>query len=71
MIDATVESIARLKNAYRGQRAAVIMGGTSLVAGQFDFARLGEKGFVTFLESKALTPGFLASGLVPDYYLML
>lgn len=71
MTGATVQSISRLKNAYRGQQAAVIMGGTSLVAGQFDFARLGGKGFVTFLETKALTPGFLASGLVPDYYLML
>lgn len=64
-------SVARLKDAHRGERAAVIMGGTSLVAQQFDFARLGSQGFVTFLESKALTPGFLASGLVPDYYLML
>jgi hypothetical protein len=71
MTGPTLHSVARLKNAYRGERAAVIMGGTSLVAGQFDLARLGARGFVTFLESKALTPGFLASGLVPDYYLML
>ncbi len=64
-------SVARLKGAHRGERAAVIMGGTSLVAQPFDFARLRSQGFVTFLESKALTPGFLASGLVPDYFLML
>lgn len=64
-------SVDRLKNAYRGERAAIIMGGTSLIAQQFDFARLGSAGFVTFLESKALTPRFVATGLVPDYYLML
>ena len=46
-----------LKDAYRGQRAAVIMGGTSLVDARFEYGRLREKGFVTFLESKALTPG--------------
>lgn len=64
-------SVHRLKNAYRGERAAVIMGGTSLVEQQFDFSRLRSKGVVTFLESKALTPQFLASGLTPDYFLML
>jgi hypothetical protein len=64
-------SMQRLKNAYRGERAAVIMGGTSLIDQEFDLARLRSKGFVTFLESKALTPRFLASGLTPDYYLML
>jgi hypothetical protein len=62
--------VRRLKNHYRGERAAVILGGPSLV-GQFDFARLRQKNFVLFLESKALTPAFLESGLVPDYFLML
>lgn len=64
-------SVDRLKNAYRGERAAVIMGGTSLIEQQFDFSRLRSKSVVTFLESKALTPRFLASGLSPDYFLML
>jgi hypothetical protein len=63
--------VHRLKNAYRGERAAVIFGGPSMVEQQFDFARLRSKGIVTFLESKSLTPRFLASGLVPDYFLML
>jgi hypothetical protein len=61
----------RLKGAYRGERAAVIFGGPSLLAHGFDFARLRERGFVTFLETKALTPRFVAAGLVPDYFLML
>jgi len=64
-------SMQRLKNAHRGEQAAVIMGGTSLIAQAFDFGRLRSKGVVTFLESKALTPRLLASGLAPDYYLML
>ena len=66
-----IAPVRRLKDAYRGERAAVIMGGTSLIAQQFDLGRLRDKGLVTFLESKALTPQFLASGLEPDYYLML
>jgi hypothetical protein len=63
--------VQRLKNAYRGERAAVILGGPSLIEQQFDLARLRSKGFVLFLESKALTPRFLQSGLEPDYFLML
>lgn len=61
----------RLKGAHRGERAAVIFGGPSLLARQFDFGRLRDRGFVTFLETKALTPWFLQHGVVPDYYLML
>ncbi len=61
----------RLKQAHRGQTAVVIFGGPSLLAQGFDFTSLKDRGFVTFLETKALTPGFLATGLVPDYYLML
>lgn len=61
----------RLKNIHRGDRATVILGGPSLVDQQFDLARLRSKNHVLFLESKALTPGFLASGLTPDYFLML
>jgi hypothetical protein len=63
--------VRRLKNAYRGERAAVILGGPSLVDQQFDFGRLRSKNLVLFLESKALTPAFLDTGLVPDYFLML
>lgn len=61
----------RLKGAHRGERAAVIFGGPSLLAHGFDFGRLRGRGVVTFLETKALTPGFLQHGLEPDYYLML
>lgn len=61
----------RLKDAHRGQRALVVFGGPSLIAQGFDFGRLNNLGFVTFLESKALTPHLLRSGFVPDYYLML
>jgi len=61
----------RLKNVYRGERAAVIMGGPSMIAQQFEFDRLRSKNFVVFLESKALTPHFMQSGLQPDYFLML
>ena len=65
------QSVRVLKDAYRGQRAAVIMGGTSLVDARFEYGRLRERGFVTFLESKALTPGLLAQGFEPDFFLML
>lgn len=61
----------RLKGAHRGGRAAVIFGGPSLLARGFDFARLRDRGFVTFLETKALTPWLLAQGFAPDYFLML
>lgn len=63
--------MTRFANVHRGQRAAVILGGPSLVAHRFDFSRLRGRGFVTFVEGKALTPGLLDSGFVPDYYLML
>jgi hypothetical protein len=59
----------RLRGAHRGERALVIFGGPSLLARGFDFSRIRELGCVTFLESKALTPGFLATGIVPDYFL--
>lgn len=61
----------RLKNAHRGDRAVVVAGGPSLIDQNFDFERLRARGFVTFVEGKALTPRLLASGLSPDYYLML
>jgi hypothetical protein len=61
----------RLKNAYRGERAAVILGGPSLIEQRFEIERLKSKNYVIFLESKALTPRFLQTGVVPDYFLML
>jgi hypothetical protein len=60
----------RLKDAYRGERAAVVLGGPSLVASKFDFGFLRKAGFVTFLESKALTPYLLATGFEADFYMM-
>src|SRR5205823_6633697 len=64
-------SMIRLKNAHRGERALVVLGGPSLIATGFDFGWLRRCGFVTFLESKALTPHFLNAAAPPDYYLML
>jgi hypothetical protein len=63
--------VHRLKDAYRGERAAVILGGPSMIDQAFAFDRLRTKNLVVFLESKALTPHFLASGLRPDFLLML
>lgn len=60
----------RLKKAFAGERAAVVFGGPSLVERGFDFTMLADKGYVTFLEAKALTPHFLASGAEPDFYLL-
>jgi hypothetical protein len=64
-------SVSRLKGAFQGQQAAVILGGTSLVDGQFDLRRLHAANVVTFLESRALTPQVVASHFVPDFFLML
>lgn len=61
----------RLRQAYKGERAAVILGGPSLVEEHFDLASIQNRGFVTFVDTKALTPYLLRSGLQPDYYLML
>jgi hypothetical protein len=67
----TASSMRRLKAAYPGERAVVILGGPSLIAGRFDFGRLRSKNAVVFVEAKALTPRLIESGLVPDYFLML
>lgn len=61
----------RLRNAHRGERALVVFGGPSLLATGFDFGWLRRSGFVTFLETKALTPRFVEAAGSPDYYLML
>ena len=60
----------RLKNAHKGEHAAIIFGGPSLVAQEFDFSALKRQGCVVFLEAKALTPWFLERGVEPDYYFM-
>lgn len=60
----------RLKQAFTGERAAVIFGGPSLVEQNFDLAALSRNGYVVFLEAKALTPRFLESGCEPHFYLM-
>jgi hypothetical protein len=60
----------RLREAHRGARAAVVLGGPSLIHGEFDFRALQDRGLVTFLDTKALTPHVLNSGFVPDYFLM-
>jgi hypothetical protein len=67
---APVQSMRALKNAHRGERAIAVLGGPSLIAGQFDFGRLRDKGAAVFVEAKALTPQLIASGLVPDYFVM-
>lgn len=61
----------RLKNAHRGERAAVILGGPSLIEQRFDFEHLRRRDYVVFVESKSLTPFLLTAGPVPDYFLML
>ena len=61
----------RLKGAHRGQRAAVIFGGPSLIESRFDLASLRRRGFVTLIDTKVLTPYVLDSGLEPDYWLLL
>ena len=60
----------RLKNKHYAQKALVIFGGASVVVNGFPFDAINKRGTIIFLESKALTPHFLASGLIPDYYLM-
>jgi hypothetical protein len=63
--------MTRLKDAHRGQRAVVVFGGPSLIDSGFDFKALRAREFVLFLDTKALTPHFLAAGARPDYFLML
>lgn len=60
----------RLKDAYGGRRGVVIFGGPSLVADEFDFGWLRGRDFVTFLDTKALTPYFVKFGVEPDYLFM-
>jgi hypothetical protein len=63
--------VIRLQAAHRGERALVVFGGPSLIDQGVDFSRLKRKGFVVFLDTKALTPRYLESGVEPDYFLML
>ncbi len=63
--------MVRLRGRHRGQRALVVFGGPSLLAHGFDFGWLRRSGFVTLVETKALTPGFIAAAGAPDYHLLL
>ena len=60
----------QLKNAYRGERAAVICGGPSLIEQRVNLRRLKSDGYVVFVEAKALTPYLLEQGGEPDYFVM-
>lgn len=60
----------RLKNKYQNKRALVIFGGPSLIEQQFDFKKIKSKDYITFLDTKALTPYLLNAGFKPDFYLM-
>lgn len=71
MNDGPALSVRALKGAYRGERAAVVLGGPSLIEQRFDFDRLGKTGMVTFLESRAFTPSVVRTGFSPDVLLML
>ena len=60
----------RLKDKYKGKAALSIMGGPSILENNFDLRRIDRDKYTIFLEAKALTPRFLASGVKPDYFLM-
>ena len=61
----------RLKNKYAGERAAVVLGGPSLISLNFDYGRLNRAGFVVVAASKSLSPETMARGLQPDCFLMM
>lgn len=64
----------RLKDKYNNNKAIVILAGPSLIEQNFNFAELSkfkDKGYVTFLDTKALTPYFLKFGFEPDYYIQV
>jgi hypothetical protein len=61
--------VHKLRDGFRGERALVVLGGPSIVEHAWDLGRLRGR-FVVFLEARALTPRFLASGLAPDFYMM-
>ena len=60
----------RLKNKYINKNALVIMGGPSIIENKYNLSLINKDKNIVFLESKALTPYYLKSGLKPDYYLM-
>lgn len=61
----------RLAGRFKGERALVVFGGPSILENRLDLSRFAGRGFVTFLEAKALTPRFLEFGVPVDFYLML
>jgi hypothetical protein len=64
-----VASVGKLHDRFRGERALVVLGGPSILAHGWDLSRLQGR-YVTVLESRALTPQFLASGLPADVFMM-
>lgn len=60
----------RLKNAYAGRDALVILGGPSIIENRVPLERIDRRRVTVFLESKALTPYFVKANLMPDFYLM-
>lgn len=60
----------KLKNKYNGKNALLIFGGPSILENGYDLSLLNSLDNIVFLESKALTPKLLESGIKPDYYLM-
>ena len=63
-------SLVRLRDVYRGRRAAVVFGGPSLIERAFDFRTLRHSDFVLFIDTKVLTPHFLSFGIEPDFFIL-
>lgn len=59
----------RLKGRYKGKAALNIMGGPSIIENRYDLSLIDKNKYTVFLESKALTPRFLQSGISPDFYM--
>ncbi len=59
-----------LKNKHKGLDALIIYGGPSVIVNYLALDKIKTDKYVTFLESKALTPYFLKTEIMPDYYLM-
>jgi len=62
--------VIRLKNKYDGKSAVVVLGGPSILEQNIDLSLINKDKYTVFVESKALTPHFLDSGLEPDFCVM-
>ena len=65
-----IREMLQFKDQFKGKKAALILGGPSIVQQKLDLSRLKELGYTVLLESKALTPYFLSFGIQPDFYLV-